>query len=74
MRYRAAHAGGPESRRVWLFHSHTYFDHAAPGCIAEARSLSIVLRHWPLGNYCRSPFASLGFGGLIQTALGGSAG
>ena len=38
------------------------------------RSLSIVLRHWPLGNYCRSPFAPLGFGGLIQTAFGGSRG
>ena len=42
--------------------------------ILEGRSLSIVLRHWPLGNYCRSPFALPGFGGLIHTALGGSAG
>ncbi len=30
VRYRAAHADDHESRRVWLFHSHTYFDHAAP--------------------------------------------
>ena len=37
-RYRAAHADCPESRRVWLFHSHAYFDHAAPGCVAEARA------------------------------------
>ena len=36
-RYRAAHADGPESRRAWLFHSHAYFDHAAPECVAEAR-------------------------------------
>ena len=41
---------------------------------SEHRSLSIVLRHWPLGNYCRFPVAPPGFGGLIQTALGGSAG
>jgi len=34
--YRAAHAHCCESRRVWLFHSHTYFDHAAPECVAEA--------------------------------------
>jgi len=37
-RHRAAHAGGPESRRVWLYHSHAYFDHAAPECVAEARA------------------------------------
>ena len=29
LRYRAAHADGDESRRVWLFHSHTYFDRRA---------------------------------------------
>ncbi len=45
-----------------------------PFRIPALRSLSIVSRHWPLGNYCRFPFASLGFGGLIQTAFGGSAG
>jgi aromatic ring-cleaving dioxygenase len=38
MRYRAAHAGSLESRRVWLFHSHTYFDHTAPECVAAARA------------------------------------
>ena len=38
VRYRAAHADGPESRRVWLFHSHAYFDHTAPECVAEARA------------------------------------
>lgn len=38
LRYRAARAGDPESRRVWLFHSHAYFDHAAPACVAEARA------------------------------------
>lgn len=37
-RYRAAHTGSPESRRVWLFHSHTYFDHTAPERVAEARA------------------------------------
>lgn len=37
LRYRAAHARDCESRRVWLFHSHTYFDHTAPECVAEAR-------------------------------------
>jgi DOPA 4,5-dioxygenase len=37
LRYRAAHAHGCESRRVWLFHSHTYFDHTAPERVAEAR-------------------------------------
>jgi len=36
--YRAAHAGGPEPRRVWLFHSHVYFDHAVPERVAEARA------------------------------------
>lgn len=38
LRYRAARADDPESRRVWLFHSHAYFDHAAPACVAEARA------------------------------------
>jgi aromatic ring-cleaving dioxygenase len=38
VRYRAAHADGHESRRVWLFHSHTYFDHAVPERVAEARA------------------------------------
>lgn len=43
-RYRAAHADGDESRRVWLFHSHTYFDHAAPECIAQARAFRELIR------------------------------
>jgi len=43
VRYRAAHADGHESRRVWLFHSHAYFDHAAPDCIAEARAFMALL-------------------------------
>jgi aromatic ring-cleaving dioxygenase len=43
-RYRAAHADGPESRRVWLFHSHTYFDHAAPERVAEARAFMDLIQ------------------------------
>ena len=38
VRYRAAHDECHESRRVWLFHSHTYFDHAALERVAEARA------------------------------------
>ncbi len=38
MRYRAAHADGPEWRRAWLFHSHAYFDHTVPERVAEARA------------------------------------
>src|SRR5438445_4244986 len=38
VQYRAARADRHESRRVWLFHSHTYFDHAAAECVAEAPS------------------------------------
>jgi class 3 adenylate cyclase len=38
------------------------------------RNLSTSLRHSPKRNYCRSPLPSAGFGGLIQTAVGGSAG
>ena len=37
-RYRAAHADTPDFRRVWLFHSHAYFDHTMPECVAEARA------------------------------------
>ena len=44
VRYRAAHADCRESRRVWLFHSHTYFDHAAPECVAEARAFMDLIR------------------------------
>jgi aromatic ring-cleaving dioxygenase len=38
LRYRAAHANCCESRRAWLFHSHTYFDHGTPERVAEARA------------------------------------
>jgi DOPA 4,5-dioxygenase len=29
---------------VWLFHSHTYFDHAVPECVAEAREFMDLIR------------------------------
>jgi len=38
------------------------------------RSLSIVLRHLPVRNYCRSSRSSARLGGLIHTAVGGAAG
>jgi aromatic ring-cleaving dioxygenase len=44
VRYRAARADRHESRRVWLFHSHTYFDHAAPDCVAEAREFMHLIQ------------------------------
>src|SRR5438477_469175 len=44
VRYRAVHADCHESRRVWLFHSHTYFDHAAAKCVAEARAFMDLIR------------------------------
>jgi aromatic ring-cleaving dioxygenase len=44
LRYRAAHASCCESRRVWLFHSHAYFDHAAPDCVADARAFMDLLQ------------------------------
>ena len=43
-RYRAVHANCHEARRVWLFHSHAYFDHAAPECVAEARAFMELIR------------------------------
>ena len=44
-RHRAVHADAPESRRVWLFHSHAYFDHGVPERIAEARAfMDLVIR------------------------------
>ena len=43
-RYRAAHCVGPESDRVWLFHSHIYFDHTAPECVAEARAFMALIQ------------------------------
>ena len=42
--YRAAHGDGPESDRVWLFHSHIYFDHTAQECIAEARAFMALIQ------------------------------
>jgi len=44
VRYRAAYADESESRRVWLFHSHTYFDHTAPQCVAEARAFRDLIQ------------------------------
>jgi DOPA 4,5-dioxygenase len=44
VRCRAADADGSESHRVWLFHSHTYFDHAAPKRVAEARAFMDLIR------------------------------
>ena len=44
VRYRAAHADCHESRRVWLFHSHVYFDHAAQERVAEARAFMDLIR------------------------------
>lgn len=38
VRHRAAHGDSAESKRVWLFHSHAYFDHESPEAIAEARA------------------------------------
>ena len=29
---------------MWLFHSHTYFDHTAPECVAEARAFRDLIR------------------------------
>ena len=40
----------------------------------DQRNLSTILRHSPKCNYCRSPLPFADFGGLIQTAVGGSAG
>ena len=44
VRHRAAHTDDHQSRRVWLFHSHTYFDHAAPESVAEARAFMDLIR------------------------------
>jgi len=43
-RHRAANANGPASCRVWLFHAHVYFDHAAAERIAEARRFMELIR------------------------------
>ena len=51
-RYRAARADGHESRRVWLFHSHTYFDHTAPKRVAEARAfMELIQRRFAATNH-----------------------
>ena len=62
VRYCAAHTDCHESRRVWLFHSHTYFDHAAPECVAEARAFMDLIRqtfvatvHVELHSFIRAP-------------------
>ncbi len=44
MQPRAEHADCRESRRVQFFHSHTYFDHIAPGRVAEARGFMDLIR------------------------------
>ena len=44
VRYRAAHADSRESHRVWLFHSHTYFDHTKPECVEEARAFMDIIK------------------------------
>jgi DOPA 4,5-dioxygenase len=38
LRHRAEHAEDHESRRVWLFHAHTYFDHTSVERTEEARA------------------------------------
>lgn len=43
VRYRAAHADGPQSGRVWFFHSHVYFDQAIPEDVAGARSFMALI-------------------------------
>ena len=37
-RHRAAHADAHASKRVWLYHSHTYFDGSSPAETATAKS------------------------------------
>ncbi len=45
LRHRESHAGAPESRRVWLFHSHAYFDHESAEAVAEARAFMELASH-----------------------------
>ena len=42
--HRAAHADSDASRRVWLFHSHVYFDHAVVERVVEARGFRERIR------------------------------
>ena len=51
MHHRAAHAGAHESRRVWLFHSHTYFDHQSPKQVTKARVFMDLVR----GTFAATP-------------------
>ena len=44
VRYRAAHADGPESGRAWFFHSHVYFDQAVPERVAQAQAFGDRIR------------------------------
>jgi DOPA 4,5-dioxygenase len=44
-RYRTTHAAEHESRRVWLFHSHAYFDHTSSERVAHARAFMECIRH-----------------------------
>ena len=44
LRHRATHADADESRRVWLFHTHTYFDHESPDEVAKARAFMDLVR------------------------------
>ncbi len=63
-----------ESRRQAALREDSGNPFAELGFEPVARSLSTSLRHSPKRNYCRSPLPSADFGGLIQTAVGGSAG
>jgi DOPA 4,5-dioxygenase len=44
LRHRAAYADAHESRRVWLFHGHTYFDHEVPEAVADATAFMELIR------------------------------
>lgn len=44
VRYRAAHANDPEWQRVWLFHSHVYFDQSTPESVEQARAFMELIR------------------------------
>jgi len=44
MRFRAGSADAHASRRVWLFHSHAYFDHERAEEVARARAFMDLIR------------------------------
>ena len=48
--HREANAGGPEYRRVWLYHSHAYFDHTSEEAVANARAFMELIRSTFAGN------------------------